>query len=249
MLFRSPLLWLRRLRDAWRARPERIETALVAIFGLAAYRSTLGRSDQIHLYAIAAPSILLLALGADRLLDARRRAPRWVALQLALGAALVWFGGVVTGTGAAGAFHLRNEARTAWVAFGAGAHRHGNGAVNRVVAWLTANSEPQDRFYFLPNDAALYYLTGRPPPTRFVVSHQMVTDAHRAEALSDLRAAPPRYVVWNDASLRLDGIGDEVVLGPELWAWLHSHYRPAERIGGMRIWEYAPPADPEAQSR
>ena len=246
---RSPFLWLRHLLADWRERPERLETALVALFGLAAFRSALGRSDQIHLYAVAAPSILLLALGADRLLDARRRASGRVTLQLALGLALAWCGGVVTGTGGAGAFHLRNTARTARVVFGPSAHPHGSWAVDRVVVWLGANSEPDDRFYFLPNDAAFYYLTERPPPTRFVVSHQMVTDAHRAEALADLRAAPPRYVVWNDASLRLDGIGDEVVLGPELWAWLHSHYRPAERIGGLRIWEYAPPARPDAQSR
>ena len=67
----------------------------------------------------------------------------------------------------------------------------------------------------------------------------MVTDAHRAEALADLRAAPPRYVVWNDAGLRLDEIGDELVLGPELWAWIHASYEPRDRVGGMRIWELA----------
>jgi hypothetical protein len=45
-------------------------------------------------------------------------------------------------------------------------------------------------------------------------------------------------VVWNDAALRLDDISDEMVLGPALWRWLHEHYAPRARIGGMRIWEW-----------
>ena len=68
----------------------------------------------------------------------------------------------------------------------------------------------------------------------------MVTNAHRAEALADLQAAPPRYVVWNDAGLRLDDIGDEAILGPAFWAWLHANYRSTARIGGMDVWEWAP---------
>ncbi|MBW2314127.1 MAG: hypothetical protein JRH10_08045 [Deltaproteobacteria bacterium] len=237
---RSPFIWFARLRADWAADPRRLELALIALFGLAAYRSALGRSDQMHLYAVAAPSILLLTAGVDHLLGLARRRPGAVALQLALGAALVWFGGLATGTTGAGAFHLTNAVQTAeTLARGEVTHR-GDGSVNRVVAWLGANSEADDTFYFMPNDAALYYLTGRISPTRFVVSHQMVTDAHRAEALADLQATPPRYVVWNDAGLRLDDIGDEAILGPTFWAWLHTNYRSTARVGGMDVWEWAP---------
>ena len=47
---------------------------------------------------------------------------------------------------------------------------------------------------FLPDDGAYYYLTDRPNPIRFVMGHQIVTDAHRREVLSDLRENPPRYI-------------------------------------------------------
>ncbi|HKJ24853.1 MAG TPA: hypothetical protein VKB65_08540 [Myxococcota bacterium] len=249
---RSPWPWIAQLRADLAARPRTLELVLLALFGLAAFRTALGRSDQMHLYAVAAPPILLLAVGADRLLDRWRERPGGVAFQLALGGALVALGGLATGTAAAGAFHLESAWRTAASFVRGGYVYRGDGSVNRVVAWLEANSEPSDTFYFLPNEAALYYLTDRITPTRFVVSHQMVTDAHRAEALADLRAAPPRYVVWNDAALRLDGIGDEVVLGPALWDWLHAHYAPRDHIGGMRIWEWTgggAPAPPAPQSR
>jgi len=239
---RNPFIWIAQLRASWADDPRRLELALVALFGLAAYRTALGRSDQMHLYAVAAPSILLLAVGVERLLDRSRQLPARVALQLALGAALVWFGGLATGTAGAGAFHLTNAFQTAESLAGGGVQHRGDVSVNRVVAWLKANSDPDDTFYFMPNDAALYYLTGRISPTRFVVSHQMVTDAHRAEALTDLQAAPPRYVVWNDSGLRLDGIGDEVILGPAFWSWLQANYRATTRVGGMDVWEWAPGA-------
>jgi len=245
---RSPFVWIARLRAALAADPRRLELALLALFALAAFRSALGRSDQMHLYAVAAPPLLLLAVGADRLLGAARRAPGTVAFHLALGAALVAFGGLATGTARAGAFHLTSAFWTARnLLTGSGALR-GDYDVNRVVAWLEANAEPGETFYFLPNEAALYFLTDRPSPTRFVVSHQMVTDAHRAEALADLRADPPRYVVWNEAGLRLDDIGDETVLGPALWRWLHEHYRPVARIGGMDVWEWTPPGGAGARA-
>jgi len=44
------------------------------------------------------------------------------------------------------------------------------------------------------------------------MTHQIVTDAHRAEVLASLERHPPRFVVWDDAALRLDGIPDAVVL-------------------------------------
>ena len=67
----------------------------------------------------------------------------------------------------------------------------------------TAPGEP---VLFLPNDAAYYYLTDRPSPTRFVLGHQIVGDDHRREVLADLESAPPRYIVWDHDALVVDGI-------------------------------------------
>jgi hypothetical protein len=241
---RGPLPWLRRLVDDWASRPRAREVALLALFGLVAFRSALGRSDTLHLFAVAGPATLLLAVGADRLLA------RWrddaARFELVLAALLFWLGGFASGPAAAGAYHLRAGVDTAVRFVRGGPEGRGSGAIARVVGWLEAHSEPDDRFYFLPNEAALYYLTDRLSPTRFVVAHQMVTDAHRAEALRDLRAAPPRYVVWNDASLKLDGADDAVLLGPALWDWLQRSYALRQRVGGMRIWEWRGPEEDAA---
>lgn len=235
---RSPLRWIRALLDDWAAQPDRFAVAVVAFFGLVAYRTALGRSDAFHLFSCTATAFLLIAIAVDRLLDRLRDDRALVALQLGLGAFLLVGSGLATGAGGAALFHLEATAATLGRIATGGIDPRGNGAVNRVVEWLEANSEPDDRFYFLPNDAALYYLTRRPPTTRWVVSHQMVTEAYRQEAFADLRAAPPRYVVWNDATLRVDEIGDEIILGPALWEWLHASYEPVKRVGGMRIWEH-----------
>ena len=86
--------------------------------------------------------------------------------------------------------------------------------------------------------AVFYYLVERPNPTRFVLGHQIVTQAHRDEVLRDLRRNPPRYVVWNDRGVRVDGIPDRVVLGEALYGWLQQNYEPATRLGSVRILEH-----------
>jgi hypothetical protein len=117
--------------------------------------------------------------------------------------------------------------------------------VNRVVDWVRAHSAADDAVLFLPNNAAYYYLTERPNPTRFAVSHQIPTDAHRAEVLADLRRRPPRLVVWDDSSRPLDRIPDRRILGDEIMDWLDRHYVPATRIGPVRILRFASdPSDP-----
>ena len=67
------------------------------------------------------------------------------------------------------------------------------------------------------------------------MGHQIVTQAHRDEVLARLRAAPPRYAVWDDGALRVDGISDELVFGPELLAWLDATYREERRVGDISI--------------
>ena len=46
-----------------------------------------------------------------------------------------------------------------------------------------SHTQPDEPVLFLPDVASYYYLTRRPSPIRFVLGHQIVTDAHRAEAL------------------------------------------------------------------
>jgi len=118
-------------------------------------------------------------------------------------------------------------------------HRpRGDSHVMRVTRWIQLNTKPNEPVLFLPNDAAYYYLTDRPNPIRFVMGHQMVGDAHRAEALADLIERPPRLIVWDDHALRVDDLPDELVFGPEILAFFKDHYEVAKQIGEVKIYRH-----------
>jgi hypothetical protein len=95
---------------------------------------------------------------------------------------------------------------------------------------------------FLPDFASYYYLTRRPSPIRFVLGHQIVTDAHRAEVLATLRARPPRYIVWDDGLLAVDAIKPRVFLGAPLFDWIERSYQEETRIGTSRVLRLREPA-------
>ena len=63
----------------------------------------------------------------------------------------------------------------------------------------------------------------------------MVTAAHRAEALADLVAKPPRFVLWDHGAKRVDGLSDDVVLGPEILDWIRDQYHLRASFGRIRI--------------
>jgi len=240
---RGPVGILRAGLDALAADPRRHGLLLVGLFGLLAFRSALGRSDSGHIHAVLAPAAVLVVAGLDRLLDDLGPGRRALAAGRALAAAgLLVAGGllpVALGTdryyAGVSAQHLQGALA------GAPPPARGSPEVRRVSAWIREHSGADDPVLFLPNNAAYYYLTGRPNPTRFVVSHQIPSDAHRAEFLADLRRHPPRFVVWDDAALRIDGVSDEHVLGEATLRWLAAHYAPATRIGSVRILRRADP--------
>ena len=111
----------------------------------------------------------------------------------------------------------------------------GNPRVNAVTRWIRDHTEPDDAVLFLPNDGAYYYLTDRRNPIRFVMGHQIVTEAHRQEVLEQLRADPPAYLVWDEGALRVDALEDEQVFGSELMTWLRESYEREKRIGPVEI--------------
>jgi hypothetical protein len=233
---RRPLASVRRVMERLRDDPQRLLVVLVCVFGLLAFRSVLGRSDLLHVLTALPPAALLLVAAADRLLGARgashgsRRLAVWRAAALAL---LVF---------AAGFFEaptplrqLSRSGRDAATLLRQGHEPVGSRSVVRVVRWLQLNTEPSDSVLFLPNDAAYYYLTERRSPIRFVMGHQIVTREHRREVLAALRAQPPRFVVWNHASARVDGLSDEQVFGAELLAWLDARYETQVRLGEVEV--------------
>jgi hypothetical protein len=124
----------------------------------------------------------------------------------------------------------------------------GNQRVSDVARWVRMHTEPGEPVLFLPNNAAYYYLADRPAAIRFVMGHQMVTDAHRREVLAALRRDPPRFVVWDDAAVRVDGLADELVFGEEILAWIASGYEEERRLGPVRILRRREPSGPRPRS-
>ena len=219
---------------------ERCFIGLVAIFGLLTFRSALGRSDLVHMIAILPAAAALLIAAADRILDAawsKRETPTrtlWCAILLVV--ALL----------SAGLVHAPNPLRNVQqfasnfaTLLRQGHHPSGDRNVLSVIRWIQAHTGKDDPVLFLPNNAAYYYLTDRPSPIRFVMGHQIVTQAHRDEVFEALGSAPPRYIVWDHAALRVDGVGDDLVFGRPLLDWIDQNYLPALRFDDVEILEHS----------
>jgi hypothetical protein len=233
---RHPLRWLRAAADSLASDPLRFGAVLVAAYGALSFRYPLGRSDVAHIMTAIAPGAVLLVVAADRLAAAwlADRARRLVVATRA--AALLVFVLHAGAVDPASPFELlRHSIREIASLARQGYEPVGSAHVQEVASWVRSNTEEGEPVLFLPNDAAYYYLTRRPSPIRFVLGHQMVTDAHRAEALAALRARPPRAIVWDHGVLKVDGIPDRDVFGPEFLAWVDGQYREATRIGRTSI--------------
>jgi hypothetical protein len=240
---RRPLASAGRMAGALRGDPGRLALLSCGLFGLLCFRTALGRSDLIHVVAALPPAALLLALACDRLYAGwrERRAPgRLVAWRAAALVAFVAVAGL-----AEAPRPVREATRTLSDLATLRRHGHepvGSREVMRVVRWLQLRADPADAILFLPNDAAYYYLLDRPSPIRFVMGHQIATDAHRREVLEALRRKPPRFVVWDHGALRVDDLPDERVLGPQLLRWIDEGYVEQARLGDVSVLERRSPA-------
>jgi hypothetical protein len=233
---REPLAWLRETRQAFIRDPLRFAAALLALFGLLSFRSALGRSDLLHVMMLVGPSAMLVAVGFDRLIGAFLAEPARRGLIAAQAAGLLLF--VVQSGLADAAQPMRSvhytEAFVEMLAFDE-YKPAGSLHIQQVRRWLLTHAEPHEPVLFLPNAASYYYLTRRASPIRFVLGHQIVTDAQRAEVLADLRAQPPRFVVWDASLLDVDGIEPRLFLGAPIIDWIERGYAEEARFGKTRI--------------
>ncbi|MCH2169416.1 hypothetical protein MK489_01420 [Myxococcota bacterium] len=213
---------------------ERLAWWLVAVFGLIGFRSALGRSDIGHFLSVAPAAVVLLGLAFDRSLvlwgTGQRLLSGWRLL------ALVGFALHTGLPGAAQPFSsVASSIDSARILVTKGHHPRGNAEISRVVVWVRSHTKPDEAVLFMPNNAAYYYLTERRRPIRFVLGSQMVTRAHREEALRALQQDPPALVVWDDEVLRVDELSDERVMGAAMLEWIDANYVEHKRIGGVRI--------------
>jgi hypothetical protein len=230
---RRPIASVRAARRTLRENPEQLLLMSLALYGLLSFRTALGRSsiERVLLVEPAPALILLIAL--------KRTLALWVAgwrtiplaawrtlaltLLLSLGS---FFSTATPWTTAEKNFILFSK-------FAQGLRLVGDGQVIAVSRWVRDNSAPTDPVFIFPAGAAYYYLTEREQPTRFELAHHMVTQAHRDEALADLKAHPPRWVLNDASAWRIDNVPDEMIFGREMWGWLNSHYVPIGNIGAV----------------
>jgi hypothetical protein len=232
---RAPFASLGRIFAGLRADPTRMAVLLLAVFGMLAFRSALGRSDLKHMIDPLPAAALLLVVGLDRLWSTHRAAhlARPVAAwRFAALAILTWHVGF---TLVPKPLHDLRTTLSHAELLRSGRAAVGDPRVTQVARWIQLETEVDEPVLFLPNNGAYYYLANRPSPIRFVMGHQIVTQAHRDEVLAELSADPPRYFVWDDAAHRVDGLSDEEVFGAPLLAWLGENYVEVERFGEVSI--------------
>jgi hypothetical protein len=232
---RRPVHSLRAVRSSLARDPMRLAVLLIALFGLGSFRVALGRSALMKTTAVLPPAILLIGFAIDRLAAQWRGQGPIRALAVWRGALLLLFlvhaGLAETASPLAEISNKFERARTR----AAGDLRPGHPDVIAAARWIADYTEASEPVLFLPNDAAFYYLTNRRSPIRFVLGHQIVTNAHRAEALADLEASPPRFILWDHGAKRVDGLADDLVLGPEILDWIQTHYHVRATFGRIRI--------------
>lgn len=233
---RRPLASLRGAIDSLRDDPFRSVLLLCGVYGLLAFRPALGRSDVAHLIPAIPVAGLLLTVGCDRLLAGALTGPaRWplAAWRVATVALLVWLAGFPDA--ARPVRSLRRSVENIATLLAHDDDPRGAPRVTAVARWIQLHTEPTDYVAFLPNNAAYYYLADRPNPLRFVMGHQIVTEAHRREVLRDLQQQRPPYLVWDHDALRVDGIEDELVFGSELLDWIDASYETEIRFGSVEV--------------
>ena len=237
---RRPLASARAICLELRQDPLRTGVLAVAVFGLLAFRSALGRSDLKHMIDTLPAAVVLLVVAADRGITCWRSGawPSGFAIWRAGLFALLL--GNLGFSLAAEPFRDAAESVRLLSVWRDGRQPVGDPHVMRVARWVQLRTKPGEPVLFLPNNGAYYYLADRPNPIRFVMGHQIVTEAHREEVLSQLRSQPPRYLVWDDAALRVDGLSDEQVFGAPLLRWLEANYAEERHFGEVSIRRYRP---------
>jgi hypothetical protein len=212
---RRPLASARSVCDALARDPARLSVVLIALFGLISFRVALGRSSLPRTLAVLPPAVLLLGYAFDRVVDLWRLGPDRRALAAWRTAALALF--VLCGGFLEPPFPARLVGKT----------------VGDVSSLLSRRVEPVGSRHVVRVTRWIQLHTDN--PIRFVMGHQIVTDAHRREVLSELSENPPRFVVWDHDAYRVDDLPDDLVFGRPLLDWIDRSYRSQTRIGGVEV--------------
>ena len=212
------------LAVAFRARAMNI--AILTIFSLLLFRAAAGRADPLHIrFAMPLLGIVVVAFIIEPLIM-RSRA---VATVIATTLAILILNVVPNLTLGAGVLRSWPER-----------HRTSDPIAPDIVADLAALEKeintfgPEATFFDFSNSLASYYLVGRKPPVRCPDVKKLSAPELKQEALAQLRAKPPAFVILEGYAPNVDGIPNRTRV-PELARWIDANYPRQQRLGKFLI--------------
>ncbi len=117
--------------------------------------------------------------------------------------------------------------------------------VLRVVDFLQRNASPADGVYVWGNEPLIYYLSGHPPPTRFVWNLPLIAPWRladwREQFMRQLAGAHPRFIIVaredevHDLSYTRQDSEEALRTFPELDDYLRFLYRPCRNFGTLEV--------------
>ncbi len=168
----------------WKRPP--MSVVILLATGAALVLSTYPRWDLFHLTWVSAPCY---ALAAPLIASSAFKKP--VALVVLIGAASCCMVSIED--------RLHETTRATSIG-----GVHGKQSDVDVLAAVQARVQPSDTIFAFPMRAMLYFVTGAHNPTRYsFLQPGMFSDRDESEALSELRAHPPRWVFYTDVPTEL----------------------------------------------
>jgi hypothetical protein len=224
------------------------ELVALLVFSAIGYRSALGRSSYSHTrFSLVVPSLLVAALLAPAASGLRRRRLSAKALAAIL-PVLVAFA-VYAEVPASASAAARNLRRLLSGGAGDGLAPLGlarAGSVRVPPAEAAALEElrlftdgrcgPGLTFFDFANAGTLYFLLGRPNPTRFVQPAFLSAGGLEEEALAALRKRRPCFVVTGSpqGQENFDGISNARRC-PRIAAWIESAFPLSKTVAGFSV--------------
>jgi 4-amino-4-deoxy-L-arabinose transferase-like glycosyltransferase len=217
-----------------------------------------GKGYEYHWLPILPAVILMSASGLERglltleaWLARRERPVRYRALATATAAGWLLLLGASTWPAAWGYLTGGATQATHFAQFGYSGERYNAGESLQVAEYLAARTGPDDSLFIWGMRPEVYLYSDLRPATRFLMHYPLAATwsrpEWRAEALADLQAAPPSFmlVLTDDSISTVTGYhGDSLTLlsrdpGEPLTAWLRATYQRETTIGNFQIWARA----------
>jgi hypothetical protein len=186
----------------------------------------------------AAAAIIIIDWLADR-------KNGWVKWLLAAGFLIV----ITASSGPLLRTHAENFGRLSRTIFGGLDREHyleevGMAGEARAAEYLDQRVAQEDPIFIWGHYALLYYLTGRHNPTRFAMDPPLSLEhpqqkAWQTEALSDLEADPPSYILVATGDItpfEPQPSSRQLVQFPELAAFIDSNYYLSETLAGFEVY-------------